>query len=90
LPGDARVVVCSPLTDDAAAAAVRRLTAHGHRVAVVSPDPTAGAAADGDPHERFASAERDRRLAALRGRGLAVADLEFDADPVAALRGWAP
>ncbi|WP_435146769.1 DUF58 domain-containing protein [Halobaculum sp. P14] len=86
LPGDARVVVCSPLTDDGAVDAARRLAGYGHEVAVLSPDPTTV----DSPVARFARAERDRRLTALRSRGITVVDVPFDADPGDALRRRAP
>ncbi len=70
LPGDAQVVLCSPLADDAAARAARRLDAHGHAVTVVSPDPTA----DDTAGQRLAGAERAARMTDLRGQGVHVVD----------------
>lgn len=68
LPGDAQVVVCSPLVDDAAAAAVRQLDARGHDVLVASPD----LSGSGTPYRRLASVERRLRLDGLRRDGVAV------------------
>jgi len=70
LPADAQVVFCSPLADDGAVRAVRRLEAHGHAVTVVSPDPTAEDTAG----QRLAGAERAARVTGLRGQGVRVVD----------------
>jgi len=70
LPRTAQVVLCSPLCDDGALRAARRLEAHGHPVTVVSPDPTA----DRTPGQRLASAERAARANDLRGSGARVVD----------------
>ncbi|WP_129114741.1 DUF58 domain-containing protein [Halegenticoccus tardaugens] len=70
LPSDAQVLFFSPLADDAAAEAARRLDAHGHSVTVVSPDPTA---AD-TPGHRLARIERSNRLSDLRRSGIRVLD----------------
>ncbi len=70
LPSEAQVVLCSPLADDGAARAARRLDAHGHAVTVISPDPTAEDTAG----RRLARAERAVRMTDLRGQGVHVVD----------------
>ncbi|WP_101295630.1 DUF58 domain-containing protein [Halegenticoccus soli] len=70
LPSDAQVLFLSPVADDYAASAARRLDAHGHRVTVVTPDPTAG----GAPGRRLARIERRNRLSELRRAGIRVVD----------------
>ncbi|WP_276260007.1 DUF58 domain-containing protein [Haloglomus litoreum] len=78
LPADAQVLLFSPLVDDRLVDLARRLDAYGHRVTVVSPDPTAGDTAG----RTLAAIERDRRLSTLRGAGLRVVD--WGAEPLAA------
>lgn len=78
LPEAAQVVFCSPLADDGAARAARRLDAHGHLVTVVSPDPTAG----DTPGRRLAAAERTARMTDLRGHGIRVVD--WGSEPLSA------
>ncbi|MDS0293715.1 DUF58 domain-containing protein [Halogeometricum luteum] len=70
LPSDAQVLFFSPLADDLAVTAARRLDAYGHLVTVVSPDPTTG----DTPGHRLARVERRNRLARLRRAGLRVVD----------------
>ena len=70
LPSDAQLVVCSPLCDDYIATLLQRLDAGGHRVSVLSPDPTG----EGTPGQRVARAERSVRLSTLRGAGIPVVD----------------
>jgi len=70
LPADAQVVFFSPVADDYVVTVAKRLDAYGHRVTVVSPDPTA---AD-SPGHRLARLERRDRLRDLRGGGLRVLD----------------
>ncbi|WP_238330772.1 DUF58 domain-containing protein [Haloglomus irregulare] len=70
LPADAQVFLCSPLTDDRPVGFGRRLAAKGHRVTVLSPDPTG----EGSTGRRLAAVERDRRLSTLREAGLRVVD----------------
>jgi uncharacterized protein (DUF58 family) len=72
LPADAQVLFFSPLVDDHASAAARRLDAHGHPVTVVSPDATA----DGSVGRRIARLERRNRLVGLRRAGIRVVDWE--------------
>ena len=74
LPEAAQVVLCSPLCDDGALRAARRLEAHGHAVTVVSPDPTA----DRTPGQRLADAERTARANDLRAGGVRVVDWKPD------------
>jgi uncharacterized repeat protein (TIGR01451 family) len=78
LPADAQVLLFSPLVDDPAVDLARRLDAYGHRVTVVSPDPTAGDTAG----RTLAALERDRRLSTLRGAGIRVVD--WTSEPLAA------
>jgi uncharacterized repeat protein (TIGR01451 family) len=72
LPMDAQVLLFSPLADDRPVDLARRLDAHGHRVTVVSPDPTARDTAG----HALAAVERDRRLSTLRSAGVRVVDWE--------------
>lgn len=70
LPGDAQVVLFTPLADDYVVSVARRLDAYGHLVTVVSPDPTAGRS-DG---QRLARVERSLRASQLRSAGVRVVD----------------
>lgn len=70
LPSDAQVVLCTPLVDEYAERVAHRLHAYGHRVTVVSPDPTT---AD-TPGRRLARTERLLRASALRERRIRVVD----------------
>lgn len=70
LPADAQLVVFTPVADDYMVTVLKRLDAHGHKVTVVSPDPTA---AD-SPGHLLARLERQARLRALRRGGLRVLD----------------
>jgi len=83
LPGDAQVVFCTPLVDDAAAAVARQLRARGHDVLVASPDVTG----DDTPCRRLAGVERRLRLDGLRRDGVAVHEWTPPADPTAD-SGW--
>ncbi|WP_277554647.1 DUF58 domain-containing protein [Halobaculum limi] len=86
LPNEGRIVVCSPVADDAVVDAVRRLAAEGAAPAVVSP-----AVPTGDrPTDRFASAVRASRLRTLRQESVPVVDVPVDRSPAAALAGWSP
>jgi uncharacterized repeat protein (TIGR01451 family) len=89
LPSDARVVLCTPLADDGAVTAALRLRAAGHRVAVVSPDPTATCGdGESDQTARFAGVERTTRLSTLRERGVSVVDGTSEHPTVALQRRW--
>ena len=70
LPDDAQLVVCSPLCDDGVVRLLRRLDAAGHRVTVVSPDPTGMET----PGRRLASVERRLRLSTLRSASIPALD----------------
>ncbi|SFR39535.1 conserved repeat domain-containing protein [Halogeometricum rufum] len=70
LPSDAQVLFFSPMADDFAVVAARRLDAYGHLVTVVSPDSTT----DDTPGHRLAGVERENRLARLRRSGIRVVD----------------
>ncbi|SFR36772.1 DUF58 domain-containing protein [Halogeometricum limi] len=70
LPADAQVLFFSPLADDFAVTAARRLDAYGHLVTVVSPDATV----DDTPGHRLSRVERENRLARLRRAGVRVVD----------------
>jgi len=83
LPGDAQVVVCSPLVDDGVAAAVRQLDARGHDVLVASPD----LSGSGTPYRRLASVERRLRLDSLRRDGVSVHEWTPPVDSTADA-GW--
>ncbi|MBV0923301.1 DUF58 domain-containing protein [Halomicroarcula limicola] len=62
LPDGAQVVFCTPLLDDRAADAAKRLAAHGHSVTVLSPDVTT----DETPGGTLAGFDRAERLDGLR------------------------
>lgn len=70
LPADAQVVLFSPFVDDYLVTVAKRLDAYGHKLTVISPDPTA---AD-SPGHRLARVERAARLRDLRSAGLRVLD----------------
>ena len=70
LPSDAQLVVCSPVCDDYVTTLLQRFDAAGHRVSVLSPDPTG----EGTPGQRVARTERLVRLSTLRGAGIPVVD----------------
>ncbi|WP_435347555.1 DUF58 domain-containing protein [Haloarchaeobius sp. HRN-SO-5] len=78
LSGDVQVVFFSPLCDDDAVQAARLLHVHGHKVTVLSPDPTAGESVG----QRFARVERRNRITELREGGVRVADWSPD-EPLA-------
>lgn len=87
LSQEAQIVLFSPIADDYVVTVARRLDAYGHRVTVVSPDPTD----DGSPGRSLARAERSIRLSTLRGAGIRVVD--WGDEPlasalVAARRRW--
>jgi len=87
LPVDAQVVFCSPLVDDYAMRAARRLDASGTPVTVVSPDPTAGESTG----QRMARVERSLRCSELRESGIPVVDWgeeTFQATVANAVRRW--
>lgn len=62
LPDDAQVVFCTPLLDEAAADAARRLEARGHSTTVVSPDVTS----TGTPGGVVEAVRRRQRVGSLR------------------------
>ncbi|AJF26332.1 hypothetical protein SG26_11635 [Haloarcula sp. CBA1115] len=64
IPSESQVVFCTPLLDDRASDAAKRLAAYGHAVTVVSPDMTTGDS-PGSTVERI---DRTARLDDLRGR----------------------
>jgi uncharacterized protein (DUF58 family) len=64
------VLLVSPLTDGYVPQVARRLDEAGHRVTVVSPDPTA----DRTPGHRLARVVRALRISELRAAGLPVVD----------------
>jgi uncharacterized repeat protein (TIGR01451 family) len=80
-PEDAQVILFSPLRDDRVARLARLLTAYGHLVTVVSPDPTSTETAG----HRLVAAERDARITGLREAGVRVANLPADMSTEAAL-----
>jgi uncharacterized protein (DUF58 family) len=75
LPADAQIVFFSPLVDDFAVSAARRLDAYGHLVTVISPDPTV----TDTPGRELARVERANRLSQLRTTGVRVIDWADDA-----------
>jgi uncharacterized repeat protein (TIGR01451 family) len=79
LPGDAQVVLFTPLADDYVVRVARRLDAYGHLVTVVSPDPTTR----GSPGKQVARVERALRASELRSAGVRAVDWPPD-EPLAA------
>jgi len=79
LPTDATCWLLSPLCDDGAVEAARRLEAIGHPVTVVAPDVTAR----DTPGRRLAAIERELRVAGLRRSGIPVVEWSL-AEPLAA------
>lgn len=63
IPSESQVVFCTPLLDDRAADAAKRLAAYGHAVTVVSPDMTTG----DSPGRTVERIDRTARLDTLRG-----------------------
>ncbi|RKS83804.1 putative repeat protein (TIGR01451 family) [Haloarcula quadrata] len=63
IPSESQVVFCTPLLDDRAADAAKRLAAYGHAVTVVSPDMTGG----DSPGRTVERIDRTARLDTLRG-----------------------
>lgn len=70
LSSTTQLVICSPLCDDYVARLCRRFDAAGHRVTVVSPDPTS----TDTPGHRLARTERKIRISMVRGSGIPVID----------------
>jgi len=77
LPASTQVMLFSPLTSDYPAEVARRLDSAGHRVTIVSPDPTA----DRTSGQRLSRVERALRLNGLRERGVRVIDWKPDESP---------
>jgi uncharacterized repeat protein (TIGR01451 family) len=77
LPGDAQVVLFSPLCSDLAVRAATRLAAYGYPVTVLSPDPTTQRTAA----NQLAAVVRRFRIADLRSGGVHVIDWAWD-DPL--------
>jgi len=73
LSPESQLVLFSPLTDDYTVGVARRLDSSGHRVTVISPDPTA----DRTVGQRLARIERNMRVATLRERDIRVVDWEY-------------
>jgi uncharacterized protein (DUF58 family) len=87
LPAGAQVVLCAPCCDPFPVAVARRLTALGHPVTLLSPDPTA----DDRALRALAGLERADRLDRLRRAGVRVIDWGEESLPAAlarASRGW--
>ena len=70
LPGDAQLLVFSPVSDEQSVGLVRQLQASGHPVTLLSPDATA----QGTPGETLAHFERSMRLSRLRRADVRVVD----------------
>ncbi len=83
LPGDAQVVLFSPLCDDLVVDSIVRLDAYGHLTTVVSPDPTT----DDTAGHRVARARRSLRIADLRRRAIPVVDWDADEEFERAVAG---
>ncbi|WP_128478144.1 DUF58 domain-containing protein [Halorussus pelagicus] len=80
LPGDAQVVVVSPVLDDWPESLARALAARGHDVAALSPDVTGGDARS-SPGRSVAATRRAIRLWDLRTAGATTVDWDVD-DPL--------
>ncbi|WP_225333499.1 DUF58 domain-containing protein [Halomicrobium urmianum] len=74
LPGDAQVILFSPLSDDLLADLVVSLDARGYRTTVISPDPTA----DDTAGHQLAAVDRALNVTDLRRRGVPVVDWGSD------------
>jgi len=74
LPGDAQVVLFSPLCSATVAIVARQLDAYGHPVTVVSPDPMTR----GTPAGTIATIVRRFRISDLRAAGIPVVDWQWD------------
>lgn len=70
LPADTQIVLFTPLTDEYAYEVARRLDGAGHKVTVISPDPTTGRTVG----QRIARLERSVLCRRLRDRGIRVVD----------------
>ena len=75
MSADSQVILFSPVCDDYTSEVARQLDAAGHRVTIVSPNPTA----DRTVGQRLARLERKTRIASLRERGIRVIDWEYGA-----------
>lgn len=88
LPGDAQVVLFSPLSDDLIVDTAVRLDAHGYPTTVVAPDPTT----DETTGHQVARVRRSLRVAGLRKRGVPVIDWdesdEFERAVARTRRPW--
>lgn len=80
LPGEAQVVMLSPLTDNFAVEAALTLEAEGHAVTVISPD----VSTDETVGARVARAERNNNIYSLRASGVRVIDWPTD-EPLGAV-----
>ena len=74
LPGDAQIVLFSPLCSAAISDVARQLDAYGHLVTVVSPDPTT----TDSPASQLATVARRFRIADLQSAGIPVVDWSWD------------
>lgn len=74
LPANTQVVLFSPLTDEYAAEVVRRLDGAGHRVSVISPDPTTSRTLG----QRITRLERAMHVREVREQGIRVVDWNPD------------
>jgi uncharacterized protein (DUF58 family) len=74
LDPDTQVILFSPLTDDYTAEVARRLDSMGHRITIVSPDPSTSETIG----QRLAQIERAMRLISLREHGIRVIDWDPD------------
>lgn len=70
LPSGAQIMLFSSMVSDYVVEVARQLDSAGHRVTVISPNPTAEAT----PGQRLARVERATRINRLRERGLRVVD----------------
>lgn len=89
LPANTQIVLFSPLTDEYAYEVARRLDGAGHRVTVISPDPTT----DRTLGQRIARLERAVLVEEVRDHGIRVVDWSEDQpmtlDLAYAKRRWA-
>lgn len=85
---DIQVILISPMCDDEAKHAARRLDAFGYAVTVVSPNPTIGEPS-ADCADGFASLTRRFRLGDLRSAGIPVVDWNVS-EPIEEVFRYAP
>lgn len=89
LPQNCQIIMFSPLCDNYSSEVARRLDSAGHRVTIISPDPTG----EGTMGEALARVERSMRINYLRERGIRIMDWQPDESLIVEMErarmGWA-